>query len=635
MNLNEQQKDIIACKGGKIAVIAGAGSGKTTTTMEFIVKLHNEDNIPLERMFVSTFTNKAGKDIKERLMKHFKISQEEIEKLWVGTFHSLGFRYLTRVRHQKLNVILPVEAIYLMKNIYRQVIKDEGEDEELISFNNIYESIEKKRNQNCPWEEILFYPNICEKVYNMYQREKEEQSLVDFTDILYLFSEELKKDKIFTNKFDWVFVDEAQDNCYLQHEIADLLTKKNSVSIGDHKQVLYKWRGATPELFKAKIKSADKVYPLSFNYRSTKEIINFANVLIKQIPSFKNQELIATGGQGEKPTFYLCDDLALQIYEGIKKDMRSGIPLEQIAVLSRSVKPQNIQNLLVFLRKDRIPYVVRGGDDKLNAHYIQNFLSVLKSIVNPTKISLLNSFSLLPGVGPKTAMTLAGEVSNANSFEGIKDSSGKYTQTKAFKDYTALKNKENDKKSLLNGALDFIYEHHLVHKYGKKDPKEPANKRTLIYDLLYNYLLSFNSISDGIDSLYLNEDDVEADKNKLIISTVHQSKGLEWDSVHIANMNEYAIPFINADEEGNTSKLEEEFCVAYVACTRAKKSLKMYMQYTTGTNTWSRTNKISRFIKEVYKKTKEQYFILRALDTADELAFKENIYRKACGDSLC
>jgi DNA helicase-2/ATP-dependent DNA helicase PcrA len=133
---------------------------------------------------------------------------------------------------------------------------------------------------------------------------------------------------------------------------------------------------------------------------------------------------------------------------------------------------------------------------------------------------------------------------------------------------------------------------------------------------------------EGIDSLYINEDDSESEKGKIVISTIHQSKGLEFESVHIANMNEFSIPFIREDEEGDPEKLEEEFCAAYVACTRAKKYLRMYMQSMNGVHYQAKPNKISRFIKEVYKNSKEQYFDFRILDIPNEQAQKDRIYRK-------
>ena len=632
MQLNEQQRAIVETLGGKVAVVAGAGSGKTTTTMELIRKLHKEDGIPLDKMFISTFTNKAGRELKSKLSQRLGVDRDDLEKLWIGTFHSLGFRYLTQIKKMKLNIILPVEASHYLKNIYKQVLKNEGEEESTILFKDLVDSIERQRNTHCTWEQASPYPEIASKVHNMYQKEKVEQELVDFTDILYTFAQQLSIDPMFTSKFSWIFVDESQDNNAKQIEIANMLSNKNAVFVGDSKQSIYLFRGAAPHLFKEMARTADKVYPLAYNYRSTPQIINFANVLLKQVPSFEGQDLIATASQGPKPVYTICDNAAFQTFRAIKDDIRNGIPLDEIAVLARSVKPVSLQSLQVLLRRENIPYTVRGGSDKLNAPFIQNYLSVLKSIVKPTKVSLVNAMGILPAVGPKTAMKLAETViENGSEFDILHGTQARYGQTKAFKDYLHLDSVKGDNKELLLKGLDFLHDHHLVAVYGKKDRAEPSNKKNIIFDVLYDYLLGFKTVSEGIDSLYINEDDIDADKGKLVISTIHQSKGLEWDSVHIMNMNEFGIPFLKPDDEGDVSRLEEEFCLAYVATTRARKKLRMYMQFMNGQHDWAKPNKISRFIKEVYKTTQEQFFTLRVLDVENEAQYKQMIYLKANG----
>jgi len=755
MRLNEQQQAIVNTLGGRVAVVAGAGAGKTSTTIELIQKLYLKDGIPLEKFFVATFTNKAGRDLKVKLSKKLGVHSDALEKLWIGTFHSLGFRYLTQIKKLKLNIILPVEATHYLKNIYKQVIQDEGVAPDLVAFKDVMESIEKKRNNRFTWEHVSSYPEICSKVHEIYQKEKTEQDLVDFNDILFMFAQQLKKDDLFSSKFSWVFCDEVQDNNITQIDIANMLTNENAVFVGDSKQCweanellpilrnnkymdvtaenvhvgdqvkslqghrhlnyfnitekkvfnddicyrvvtesgkimtiskdhlclvnlktkdtlsknkiivnlvrlsknaspsslgyrfdvfieiinpeiklslksinllfrklfknykdayicasehmsllqhrdydviyseslffnnkryglekikdipeniktlvshdgkvkeekivkiqvlkgnfkfvslevaetglicsssgiishnsIYGFRGAAPHLFKEMAQTADRVYPLAYNYRSTPQIINFANVLLDQMPEFKDQKLIATRANGSNPVFILCDNSAWQCFIAIKEDIRRGIPLDEIAVLSRSVKPVTIQSLQILLRRDKIPYTVRGGNDKLNAPFIQNYLSVLKSVVKPTKVSLVNAMSLLPAVGPKTAMRLAESVVlNEGDFNVLKGMSAKYAQTKAFDDYLYLNTiKENNKELLLKG-LDFLFNHHLISHYGKKDSSEPSNKKNIIFDVLYEYLLGFKTVSEGIDSLYINEDDEDADKGKVVISTIHQ-----------------------------------------------------------------------------------------------------------------
>lgn len=628
MNLNEQQKNIVFNSMGKVAVVAGAGAGKSTTNIELIAKLYKENSVPLEKMFISTFTNKSGRDLKLKLSKKLNLDFKKLEKIWVGTFHSLGYRYLTQYRKMKLEIILPLEARQYLKNIYKQVLKDFGVSEEKFSFSSAIECIEKKRSKDSLWEDVTEYPKICSEIFGMYQKEKSNMGLVDYDDILDIFLSEIKEDSNFTQKFDWVFVDESQDNSKKQNEIADALTNKNIVLIGDPKQSIYGFRGAAPEMFKSKIKKAEKIFNLSYNYRSSEEIINFANAILSEVPSFKGQELIPTKYSCGKPNFILCDFQHLEIMNNIEKDIKKGIPLHEIAVLGRSVKPRLFEKLQVLLRSKGIPYVMRGGDDKLNSSYIQNYLSVLKSVLKPTKISLTNTLSLLPSVGPKTAMKLADSViTGGGSFEPLINCSSKFANTKAYNDFVDLEKVSYEKEELLKESLEFLYKHYLIPVYGKKDSSVPFQKKQIIQDTLFKYLLESKSISEGIDALYLNEDEADSEKNKIVISTIHQSKGLEWDSVHIANCKEKSIPNLKDDEENNIERFEEEFCLFYVAVTRARKNLNLYTSFLSD-DFDPKPNKLSRFIKNLYLNSKEKYFNFRILGVESESKYKEGLYNK-------
>ena len=615
MYLNTQQEAIVKTSKGKVSVIAGPGSGKTFTLIELIFKLHTVDRIPLENMFITTFTNKAGREIKERLRKRLGLAQDRINHLWIGTFHSLGYRYLTRERYKKYNIILPVEAKYYLRNIYKQVIEEDKE--ELINFDDILENIEKKRNRCCSWKEVSEYPEICERVYNLYEKEKRTLNLVDFTDILVLFKESI--DDNFIKKFKWVLIDECQDLNRLQIDLVDTLSKENTVLVGDPVQSLYSWRGASPELFKEKIKGSDLVFPLEYNYRSSSSILNFANQLIKQYPEYADRKLISTKESGILPSFKVCECQAKEIYRAIKEDIQNKVPLEEIAVLARTIKAANIGDLQVLLRQDKIPYVTRGGDDRLDSVYVQNYLSLLKTLCAPTKISTVNTLSLLPGVGPKTAIKLAEEVQSKNI--GVLSSlDSKVSQTKAYKDFVGL-TQIKDNQNILLGSLNFLHEHYLKFKY-----KEEANqKKETIFNLLYDTLMEHKNLAEGIDSLYVNDEDEESDIGKVVISTIHQSKGLEFQSVHIANFNEHSMPYLKEEDEENPKRLEEEFCVAYVAITRAKKYLRMYMDHEGGKANWKKPNKVSRYIKEIFRVYKEKFFSLTVLNSED---IKEQLFYK-------
>lgn len=625
MPLNNQQIDIVQLSKGRTCVVAGAGSGKTTTLIETITKLHEQDRIPLTEMFVATFTNKAAKEIKLRIKKKFNLSDETIASLWIGTFHSLGYRYLNFYKKMKLNMVIPMESVYFQKNIYTQIVGEDMQNTSTCEFKEVLSAIDRKRNSNENWDKVTPYPELCKKVYDLYQEEKVKSDLIDFNDILDLFVKHLKQDYLFRSKFKWVFIDEAQDNNYYQYQLSELLGDKNIMYIGDEKQSLYLWRGACPQMFKDKISKADRVFPLSYNYRSTPKILNFANALLENIPNFKNQKLLAVKKDtGFKPQYIFCDNLAYQVYLNILADIRQGIPLDKIAVLGRSIKPFNVKELQIFLKKDNIPYVLRGGLDILESSYAQNYICLLKSFCSPTKISLLNSLSLLPGVGPKTAMSLADAlVKGETSISSLAFMKAKYADTKAMKDFISLEKIKTDKAALLSKSLDFINDHFLSKKY-----PDHSKKREILYNMFYKTLMEYPTLSSGIDSFYLDEDDEESEDGKIVISTIHSAKGLEFDSVHIVNFNEKSMPFLKGDDEDNASRLEEEFCISYVAVTRAIYNLRMYMQYRSGLDDNTCANKMSRYIVNMLKKYGENYMEVCFKDVEDPMSYKKRFFKE-------
>jgi len=616
MQLNDQQLKIVNTPGGKIAVIAGAGAGKSSTTIELVKKLYEKDKIPLERIFISTFTNKAGDDIKKKLQKKFNFEQNYLKNLWIGTLHSLGYRYLKDIQKLKLNIITPPEANVLLKNISELTIGDSE-----IDFKEILENIDKKRNKNCTWEEASLHPKLCKLVFEKYQKEKIKQNLADFGDLIEKFAEYLEEDIHFKKRFDWVILDEVQDVCKIMYRISDLIARDNCLYVGDIKQAIYGFRGACPHLFQEKINNSEIVYPLAYNYRSSSKILDFANAILKQMPQFKDQDLLATGSIGEKPIFTMCSNQAEEVFKNIQKDIAKGIPYKEIAVLSRSVKYGFIGDLEVLLRKAKIPYIVWGGNDKLEISYVQDFLSILKVLSSPTSVSLLNAFSLLPKIGAKIAQNLT-DVVMSHGFDQLKYVTASYTNTKEFKDFLKLKEFKGSNNDTLFKALDFYENNYLKAKY----KEDASDKRDFIYDLLFKTLSEHSDLNEGINNLYLNTEDDETDKNRVVISTVHKAKGLEWESVHVTQCIEFSIPFIKQEEEGDETRLGEEFCIFYVACTRAKNHLKMYMPYRSQRGQYNFVNKLSRYIRNLYNSSKEQFFTLKCLDVPSEERFKEDVF---------
>ena len=209
---------------------------------------------------------------------------------------------------------------------------------------------------------------------------------------MYDFIRCLKKDESFRKRFTWLAVDECQDTNSPQNRIADLLEAENKMFIGDPKQCIYIWRGATPEIYDERIRKSTTKFSLSKNYRSVPEVINVANALLKCRRDFANQYLLPAKEKNKITPQFIATriDMVTPLMENIMNDIKRGIPKEEIAILGRSVKSTNLTPLFLELKKNKIPYVVRGGGmDMFKQNYVQKFLALVKAAASPNTMSLI------------------------------------------------------------------------------------------------------------------------------------------------------------------------------------------------------------------------------------------------------
>lgn len=584
--LNEQQSKIVNTPGGKVVVLAGAGSGKTHTLIELIADLHLRRKIPLSKMFISTFTNKAGNELKQRLSS--KLNRDSVEDLWVGTMHSQAHKFLST--QMKYSVITEGEVKYLIKKIYLDIVPEHTRKELTVDY--VVGIIGKKRSFNCKFEDLTsVYTDLIKSIYIKFMEEKQRQHLMDFDDLLYNFLTYLKDNPSFSDQFEWVFIDENQDCNWVQNEIADVLGGESSVfRIGDDFQSIYTWRGACPSIFKDKTKTADSVYPLETNYRSSPEILDLANEIIKKESG--GRKLYAVQSTSLKPSLRICEDQAQTILSRIVADIRNGVPLGEIAVLSRSVKTDNIRTVVGFLKSRKIPYVVRGGIDIFKTADVQKFLSIIRGVLSPSEYPVSESLGLLPGVGAKTAIKLTERIINKGVSE-LDSLTAKFSQTAAFEVYKTLWDKKGN--DLVKNSYDFYSKFYL----SKYETQLADNKRQFISGLMEEFLLGVHDLQATIDSLLIEKEEDET-TDKIVITTIHQSKGLEWESVHLANFYEGYMPMIKEDSDEL-----EELNLAYVAITRAKKYLQMYMPKR---NIYGYSAQVSRYLLNITKEHQNKFF---------------------------
>jgi len=563
---NEQQLKIINIKSGKCAVVAGAGSGKSTTMVEFIARKNEKTGLPLDSFFVVTFTKKAAKDLKQKIKKRLKLASTK--KLWIGTFHKLGYTYLKM--HKKLDFSLMPEddCASMIKRFYRKEL-DNYDRETLVdqmpdlSQDTVADILNYHRNN-----QVEFSRNkvgeFLSKVSTHFVNFKKETKQFDFQDILEQFKFHVETDTEFKNKFSWVISDESQDNELIQFQLLDVLTTKNRIVVGDRKQAIYEWRGARPELFNEIIEEADQVYELSYNYRSSQDIINLANGFVGGMPEFAKETLISTKPLFQKPSLYILhaekdEDLEVaQIIRSIERDIERGIPPKEIAILCRSVRSISFKYALE-LKARKIPYVIRGGNDDFMTKYIRKASDILSCASKPTFNNMHSTLCVIPKVGEKTADKYAEElVSNPLALANMTKYSGTFEHRKLLQLFASKSKQER-----LNHTFD------LCSAFISKNYDDKGDKVGKLKDFL-DFVGKYKTIQAALDALTLDKKDDPNENKGVVISTLHQAKGLEWDSVHLCRLKDKVFPAPYNDN------LKEEERLFYVGITRAKKYLRMY-----------------------------------------------------------
>jgi DNA helicase II / ATP-dependent DNA helicase PcrA len=568
MKLNKEQQEILDEAEGNCVVIAGPGTGKTSSIGAFVEKLVKVDKIPLQKIFLVTFSRASGADLVKKIREKLNLTEIDAKKLWIGTYHGMGYRYLRQVKKLTKEILSQSLAKNTIANIHARLLKKYATAaiyDHIVDLepSEIASMIDIKRSKCLTWQQISYdCGEYFKEIFDEYQAIKKENNLLDFQDILEEFHKHLKHDKEFTSQFKWVIADEAQDTNHIQYDILDAFSCKNNMLVGDSKQAIYAWRGACPDLFAKRIESADKKFFLKENYRSSPEIVEFLNSFMTQKEVYNGQDIIATKKSANPPSYSICPTQSeQQILREILLDIKNGIPLDEIAVLGRSIKQPNINDLMAGLRQYRIPYELRGGFDLLDSKYVQKFLSILKSARKPDAITFANAVSTVPRVGKVLSEKLA------NGY--MKEKEAYFLTLKLaalnsdpFKYFMRII-KTKDDKDLLVEAARFV-------AYNEFKPYERAEKLENLTKVA-NSLLEYDTILDGLDSLMLTKGDKAKQKEKLVISTIHQCKGLEFSSVYVINAHSGMIPNPkNVDET-------EEWNLAYTAFSRAKTKLKIYM----------------------------------------------------------
>lgn len=593
--LNEEQYNAVVCTEGPVLVSAGAGSGKTRLLTYRIAYLITECKVPAQKILAITFTNKAANEMKERIQK----IAPDGELVTVSTFHSFCARmlrsYSSFIPNYKENFTIYSEndTSKLMKDIFKQMnITDENIKDEF------KHNISILKNDNISIEEYVkifkYDRNIVdfEKFYRTYQSELVKNNAMDFDDLLINFYNLISTNqdvlKSIQNKYTYFSVDEFQDTNQIQYDIVKLLAQKtrNILIVGDEDQSIYGWRGANIDnIFNfTKDFPEAKIFKLEQNYRSTKKILDRANLIIKNNRNRLEKKLYTDNEEGTDVFYYQAmseTDEADFVVQSIIRSHNDGVPYNEMAILMRlnALSRTFEEKMLNY----NIPHVMYNGFKFFERAEIKNVLAYLTAIVNPSDDISFARIINFPkrGIGETSVEKLL-EISAKDRIP-LKEVVMNYEKEILP---TPLKDKLKDLKALfldLQENIDklgmyefFTYMLEKTNILKSFDlENEQDYERYLNVGSLVNSVREFEEVNQGstivdyLQSVTLSSAMDSDDGKGVVIATVHGAKGLEFDNVYIVGCEEKIFPISRNDSED----IEEERRLMYVAITRAKKNL--------------------------------------------------------------
>tara|TARA_B100000989_G_scaffold4668_1_gene3244 strand:+ start:695 stop:2731 length:2037 start_codon:yes stop_codon:yes gene_type:complete len=597
-NLNEAQKEAVLSLEGPLLIVAGAGSGKTkvlTSRIAHIIK--NKKAFPNQILAV-TFTNKAAKEMENRVSKILGSSATGLS--WLGTFHSICAKLLRKHAsavnlNHNFTIIDTDDQVRLIKNI----CKGENIDIKQISPRFVITIIDKWKNRGMyPNEVKITHKDIYEKtilpVYKIYQQKLRELNACDFGDLILHSVKILEKNndirQIYSKNFKYILVDEYQDTNFIQSKWLDLLAEKNKniCCVGDDDQSIYSWRGAEIKNFLDfdKIYENTKVIRLEQNYRSSKNILSVASKLISNNQNRVGKTLKSSMSEGDLiklNCFKNGKDEAIGISDEIEK-FKKRFSLNNIAILVRAIF-QTREFEERFL-KIGLPYRIIGGIKFYERAEIKDCVAYLR-LIHQDKDDL--SFERIVNnpkrsIGDSTIKTIH-EYSKKNKIS-LENSARKMIEENLIKPKAKLglnlfldliskwrndlKIKKFNHVKLLQILLD---ESGYSAMLKNKKDLENENRLENIKELL-SAMKEFDNLESFLDHVSLATSiDKDWEGEKINMMTMHAAKGLEFDMVFLPGWEEGLFPHQKSIEEKGHNGLEEERRLAYVGITRAKKNV--------------------------------------------------------------
>ncbi|WP_457601267.1 ATP-dependent helicase [Hydrogenivirga sp.] len=588
--LNPQQEKVVRHHGKPLLVVAGAGSGKTKTLAHKVEFLLQELGLSEESILCITFTNKAAREIGERV---YRVTGRELP--WVGTFHSVAYRVLKGFAGLSFNVADESDT----KSILKELLKEFGISQE--DYEKVRKAISRVKEDlgELKSEEL-------KELFNLYQEELRKNGLMDFGDLMYELYSLLREDELLLKRlrerFRFILVDEYQDTNTVQYEILKLLAGRDICVVGDPNQCIYEWRFARPDnIIRFMEEFKPDVVKLETNYRSKGSILAVANAVLRKSKALWKElipTLKAVHDEGDKPLvrrFENEQEEALWVAQEVRELLKSYEP-KDIALLLRVSYITDLFESTFF--KMGIPYRVVGALRFYERPEVKNLLYFLRLLQNPADEPAFKRVVayFLEGFGVKT-VERARELFEGSWIEALERLGEGMSPSRGarLREFTAffreLERERENYPIVIDRLLNETPFMENVLKRHKGDPKERTENALELLRTAREKLKEGGSLEDFLSEAFLVSSE-EEEENAVNLMTIHASKGLEFAVVFLPRLEEEVLPHRSALEDN--SELEEERRLFYVAVTRAKERL--FLSYTR-----AKGRKPSRFLSDIPK----------------------------------
>ena len=623
--LNDKQREALLETEGPLLILAGAGSGKTKVVTSKIAYLIEELNVPSWKILAITFTNKAAKEMKDRVQK---LIDRDISSMWIGTFHSICVRILRRnIERIGYNGNFTIYDRDDQITVVKEAIAELSIDRDIYKPRAIINDISNIKSEGISPIEYIeankdnFFKENLGKIYDLYEKKLRKNNALDFDDLLIKTVDILKSEEdirdFYRDKFEYIFVDEYQDTNKIQYELIKLIagTKPNLTVVGDNDQSIYKWRGADINniLNFHKDFPGAKIVKLEQNYRSSQKILDVANQVIEHNTSRIEKNLWTSRDEGKDVVYREFPHSNEEEYGVVNKIIAlnyKGEEFKDMAILYRTnAQSRGFEEALV---RERIPYKIVGGlkfYDRMEVKDVLAYLRILNNtddnvslarIINRPKRGIGDtSLSDLLDYADENRLSLYDVITNIDDFEDLN-----LRARKNIKEFgSILKILKDRAENLSIGKLfeEVLYESGYVNDLKNQNTIE-AKTRLENIEELHSNIMEYDregvELAEYLNTLSLLSDvDKTSEDTGVNLMTLHAAKGLEFGTVFLVGLEEGLFPTSRALE--SEEEVEEERRLCYVGVTRACNNLFISSSRTRSMYGKLAPAKRSRFIEEM------------------------------------